>query len=272
VPPAPFPGARLVIPRREGGRRFCQDASVTAALGAIASVALAVLIAVAAWAMSPLLLAAAVGLAVLVLAFGWASLLDLPEPTGTAVAVALIGLGGAAVALRAGAMTRPLAPFAALLALAVLLAFGHELLRRHGRPHLVESLAGTLAAEAVALLGSGWVLLPGTKLGLTAVAAVAAAVVGVRLAALAPVQDRVAGWVAFSAGAVAGTVGGVIVEPARYLPVALLSLGVAAVAAGLDRLLQRLPTLRGARATLSAAAAPVLAVGTVAYVLDRLVF
>jgi hypothetical protein len=253
-------------------RRFCQDAPVTAVLGAIASVALAALIAAAAWTLTPLLLAAAVGVAVVVLAVGWASLLDLPAPRGSAVAVLLIGLGGAVVALQAGAMTRPLAPFAALLALAVLLAFGHELLRRHGRPHLVESLTGTMAAEAVALLGAGWVLLPGTKLGLTAVAAVAAAVVGVRLAALLPIQDRVAGWVAFVAGAVFGTAGGVLVDPARYLPVALLSLGVSAVAAGLDRLLQRLPTMRGAAATLSASAAPVLAVGTVAYVLDRLVF
>lgn len=245
---------------------------MTAVLGVIASVALAALIAAAAWTMTPVLLAGAVGLAVVVLAIGWASLLDLPAPRGSALAVVLIGLGGAAVALRAGAMTRPLAPFAALLALAVLLAFGHELLRRHGRPHLVESLAGTLAAEAVALLGAGWVLLPGTKLGLTSVAAVAAAVIGVRLAALLPIPDRAAGWVAYLAGAVVGTIGGVIAEPARYLPVALLSLGVSAVAAGLDRLLLRLPTLRGAAATLSASAAPVLAVGTVAYVLDRLVF
>lgn len=245
---------------------------MTGVLGALASVALAALIAVAAWTSTPLLLAAAVGIGVVVLAVGWTALLDLPAPRGSALAVALIGLGGAAVALRAGAMTRPLAPFAALLALAVLLAFGHELSRRHGRPHLVESLAGTLAAEAVVLLGAGWVLLPGTKLGLTAVAAVAAAVIGVRLVAPLPVPDRMAGWVAFLAGAVAGTIGGVIADPARYLPVALLSLGVSAVAAGLDRLLQRLPTLRGAAATLSAAAAPVLAVGTVAYVLDRLVF
>jgi hypothetical protein len=245
---------------------------VTAVLGAFASVALAALIALAAWTATPLLLAAAVGLAVVVLAIGWGRLLDLPAPRGSAVAVLVIGLGGAGVALRAGAMTRPLAPFAALLAFAVLLAFGHELMRRHGRPHLVESLAGTLSAEAVALLGAGWVLLPGTKPGFTVVAAVAAAVAAVRLSALLPMPTRMAGWVAFVAGGVIGTAAGVLAEPARYLPVALLSLGVSAVAAGLDQLLLQVPTLRGTAVTLSAAAAPVLAVGTVAYVLDRLVF
>ncbi|HEX2804831.1 MAG TPA: hypothetical protein VHN80_01505, partial [Kineosporiaceae bacterium] len=64
---------------------------MTAVLGVIASVALAALIAVAAWIATPLLLAAAVGLAVLLLAVGWGSLLELPAPRGSAVAVALIG-------------------------------------------------------------------------------------------------------------------------------------------------------------------------------------
>ena len=252
--------------------RVCQDARVTAVLGALSSVALAAVIAVAAWTASPLLLAAAVGLAVLAFATGCGPLLDLPAPRGSAVVVIVSGGGGAGVALRAATAVHPLASFAALLARAVLLAFGHELLRRHGRPHLVESLAGTLAAEAVALLGAGWVLLPGTRLGLTAVAAVAAAVVGVRLAGLLPVPARLAGWVALIAGGVLGTAIGVALAPARYLPVALLALGVSAVAAGVDRLLEGIPDLRGTAVTLSAGAAPVLAVGTVAYVLDRFVF
>lgn len=245
---------------------------MTAVLGALASVALAALIAVAAWTATPLLLAAAVGLAVLVLALGWGSLLDLPAPRGSAVVISVIGLAGAGVALKADEMTRPLAPFAALMALAVLLAFTHELLRRHGRPHLVESVTGTLSGQVVALIGGGWVLLPSTKLGLTAVATVAASVLGARLSALLPVPARVAGWVALAGGLVAGTFAGVMVAPARVVPVALLSLGVSSVVAGFDRLLLRLPTARGVAGLLSAAAAPVLAVGTVSYVLTRLVY
>jgi len=184
----------------------------------------------------------------------------------------VIGLAGAGVALKADEMTRPLAPFAALMALAVLLAFTHELLRRHGRPHLVESVTGTLSGQVVALIGGGWVLLPSTKLGLTAVATVAASVLGARLSALLPVPARVAGWVALAGGLVAGTFAGVMVAPARVVPVALLSLGVSSVVAGFDRLLLRLPTARGVAGLLSAAAAPVLAVGTVSYVLTRLVY
>jgi hypothetical protein len=245
---------------------------VTAVLGALASVALAALIAVAAWTATPLLLAAAVGLAVLVLALGWGSLLDLPAPRGSAVVISVIGLAGAGVALQADAMTRPLAPFAALMALAVLLAFAHELLRRHGRPHLVESVTGTLSGQAIVLIGGGWVMLPSTKLGLTAVTTAVGCVLGARVGALLPVPARWVGWVALAGGLVAGVFAGVMVTPARVLPVALLALGVSCVVAGLDRLLLRLPTARGAAGMLAAAAAPVLAVGTVAYVLTRLVY
>jgi len=152
---------------------------VTALPAALATVALAALIAVAGYTLVPLLLAAAVAMAVLLLARGWARVLDLPAPRGTAAVVVVTGWAAAALAVRAAGMTRPLAPFAALLALGVLLAFGHELVRRE-RHDLVESVTGTLSGQALALLGGGWVLLPTTPLSLTALtAAVVAAVAAV---------------------------------------------------------------------------------------------
>src|SRR4051794_8643162 len=237
---------------------------VTAVLAALASTALAALIAVAAYAGSIPLLAVAVGVTVLFLALGWGVLLELPSPRGTALIVMVIGGTSAGLAVWATGVLRPLAPFAALLALAVLLSFGHELVRGGGRPHLVESLTGTLSGAAVALLGGGWVLLPGTRLAVTGVVAVAAAVVGARVAGLMPLPRQLVGWAAVLVGAGLGTLVGVLGDPARPVALAVMSIGVAGVVAGLDRLFAGMPT-RGVPAALSAGAAPVLAVGTVAY-------
>jgi hypothetical protein len=242
---------------------------VTAVLAALASVALSALIAVAADAGSTALLAVAVAVGVLALALGWATLLELPSARGTATVVAFTGWVSAAIGVRAVGMTRPLAPFAALLALAVLLAFGHELLRRHGRPHLVESVTGTLSGEAVALLGGGWVLLPSTGLGVTAVVTVATAVAGARLAGLLPVPPSLGGWLAWVLGTAAGLLGGIAVQESRLVAVAVVAAVVSAVVAGLDRLFVGMPTAGSVPAAISSAAAPVLTVGTVAYALAR---
>ena len=245
---------------------------MTAVLGALASVAFAGLIVVAGYAVSPMLLAGAVVVSVLVVALGWGSLLELPARRGTGLVIALVGCGGAALAIKAANMTRPLAPYAALLAGAVLLAFAHELTRRRGRPHLVESVTGTAAGETVALLGGGWALLPGTRLGLAALAAGAAAVAGTRLVGVLPMPERFAGWASLVAGAAIGAVTGGVLDLPHVLPLLAVALVVAAVAAGLDRLLLGLTTgRRSVLAALAGGAAPVLAVGTVAYAVARLV-
>lgn len=244
---------------------------MTAVLGAFASAAFAGLIVVAGYAASPSLLAGAVALSVLVLAVGWGALLDLPSRRGTALVILLVGCGGAALAVKAANMTRPLAPYAALLAGAVLLAFVHELARRGGRKDLVESVTGTLPGEALALLGGGWALLPGTKAGLPALAVAAAAVAATRLGALAPVPPQVAGWVSLAVGAGAGTATALVLDPRHPLPVIAVAATVACVVAGLDRLLVTLSDRRAVHAVLATAAAPVLAVGTVGYAVARLI-
>lgn len=232
--------------------------------------ALAALVAVAGYAATPLLLAGAVGLAVLLLALGWGRLLELPAPRGSAVVIALTGWAAAVLALRATGMIRPLAPFAALLALSVLLAFGHELVRRGGRAQLVESVTGTLSGQSLALLGGGWVLLPTTRLALTALATAALAAVGARFAGLIPVPPVFSGWAALAGGTLAGVVAAVVLEPGRFLALLLVAAVVAAVVAGLDQLVLPLARERGVPAALAAGAVPVLAVGTAAYAVARL--
>ncbi|HEY6796996.1 MAG TPA: hypothetical protein VI248_20175 [Kineosporiaceae bacterium] len=244
---------------------------MTAVLGALASVAFAALIVVAGYSATVVLLAGAVALLVVVLALGWGSILDLPARRGTGLVIALVGLAGAALAVRATVMTRPLAPFAALLAAAVLAAFVRELTRRQGRPRLVESVAGTLSGEALAVLGGGWVLLPGTRLSLAALVVAAAAVAGARVAALLPVPGRLAGWVCLGAGTAVGAGTGAALDRAGAVPLLALAIVVSAAVAALDRLLSGLAGRHSVPAVLSAGAAPVLAVGTVAYAMARLV-
>jgi hypothetical protein len=243
---------------------------VTALLAALATVALAALIAVAGYSLTPLLVAAAVGLAVLLLAVGWARLLDLPAPGGSAVAIVITGWSAAALAIRAAGMTRPLAPFAALLALSVLLAFGRELVRS-GRHDLVESVTGTLSGQALALLGGGWVLLPTTQLALTALSAALAAAVAARLVGVMPIPPAFLGWAAMGVGTGTGLAVGAFLGSSRLGALFLVSAVVSAVVAALDRLVLRVLPGRGVPAGLSAGAAPLLAVGTAAYAVARMV-
>ncbi|MBI4940143.1 hypothetical protein [Kineosporia sp. R_H_3] len=242
---------------------------MTAVLAALASVALAGLVGLAG-VVNPPLLAAAVGLVVLVVALGSGVLLGLPHPNGSALLVLLTGWAGVAVTTFLPDV-EPLGLLAAFLALSLLLAFAHELLRRDGRVDLVESVTGTVAAQVCVLLAAGWVLLPGTALGRAAVF-VAAVSVGVARAATAlPLRGWPGAWVPFVAGIAGAVVAAQFTDPVRLVPALATGVVVSAAAAGLDRLLRQTPGARTPLGLLAAAAAPVSAVGTVAYAVSRLV-
>ena len=242
---------------------------MTAVLAALASVALAALVGVAG-VVNPPLLAAAVGLVVLVVALGAGPLLGLPHPNGSAVLVLLTGWAGVAGTTFLPD-SEPLGLLAAALAGSVLLAFAHELLRRDGRADLVESVTGTVAAQVCVLLAAGWVLLPSTSLGRAAVFVAAVTVGATRLVTAVPLRGHVGAWLPFVAGIAGAAVAAQFTEPVRLLPSLATGVVVSAAAAGLDRLLRGAPGARTALGLLAAAAAPVSAVGTVAYAVGRLV-
>src|SRR5262249_31528044 len=73
-----------------GRRRVCQDAQVSAVVGAMASIAAAALIAVTGYAGSAYL-AAGLAVVVIAVAIGWGPLLGLPQPGGSALLVILTG-------------------------------------------------------------------------------------------------------------------------------------------------------------------------------------
>jgi iron complex transport system permease protein len=242
---------------------------VNAALGAVASVALAGLVALAAYS-GAFVLALAVGLVVLATALGWSALFDLPSPVGSAVLVAAAGLAGVGLALAVQHEARPLAWFAALVAACVLAAFVREIVRRPPREALVESLTGTFAGEVVVVLGASWLLVPRTEVGGVGVLLGAVAVGVARLATALPLSGSLIGWIGLLAGTAGAVAAAAVVSPVHLGPGALIGVAVAAVVAGLDRLLAHAQATRGTAALLASSAAPVAAAGVVAYAVARL--
>lgn len=242
---------------------------MNAVVTAVASVALAGLLALAAAAGAPLLLAATllVGLAV---AVGWAPLLALPSPRGTTALVA--GTSGVAVAVVASTRGEPaLRWLPAVMALGVLAAFGHQMLRRDGRPRLVESVSGALVGQVVVLMSATWVAVPplvGHRGELVLVAATGLAAAGVATALPWPVRIR--GAIALAAGAAFAALAAKFVEPVTAVQGAVLGLSLALVVTAFDRLLAHQPRARIQPAAFAVSAAPIAASGIVVYVVARL--
>jgi uncharacterized membrane protein YGL010W len=236
---------------------------VSTVLAALVSGVLAALVSLAAY-VSPALLALAVAFVVALVAIGWALLLDLPDPRGTAVVVAVSGWVGVGATYAIRDTARSLGVFSGLIAFAVILAFAHELFRRGEREDLVESLTGTLTGQVIAMLGGGWILLPMTSLEQAGVVITATALGVTRLAGVFGGNGRFLGWVSFGLGTVAGTVVAAVLGYGDTASL-MLATSVAGTVAGMDRLLSAQPASRTSLGAVTGAAAPTAAIGTVAF-------
>lgn len=234
-------------------------------LAAFLSGALAALMVLAAY-VSPAVIAITVALIVVLVAIGWALLLDLPDPRGTAFVVAVSGWMGVGSAYAIRETSRSLGVFSGLIALAVVLAFVHELFRHGDREGLVESLTGTLTGQVVVLLGGGWVLLPTTTLEQSGVVITATALGAARLVGAFGWKGRLRGWVPFGLGTVAGMAVAVFLGHGNTASL-VLAASVAGTVAGMDRLLKAQPASRTALGAVTGAAASTAAIGTVSFAL-----
>lgn len=232
----------------------------------LVSAAVGVLLAVSAYAGAGVTALAVAALAI-GLALGWPTLLGLTHPRGTRVMVLLTGVAGAVAAVVAPA-DEPLSAVAALAALAVPAAFTHELVRRDGRARLVESVTGTYAGQMVALLGSGWVLLTDLTDGPQVAVVGAAAALAARLAGVLPVPVALRPWSGVALAVAAGAAASAGVTGPSPAQSALVGVVVGAVVAATDRLLAG-PRVPAGTAALSAALAPIAAVGTAVYAVAR---
>ena len=203
----------------------------------------------------------------LALAVGWPVLLDLPNPLGAAVVVALGGVG-AAVAVAATHGQPPLRWLPVVVALAVLLAFVNELARQDGRIRLVESVTGTVTGVMVVTAAAGWVgagrTPGGTALVVTGAVslAIAAAVSAVPLGVWTGVATTTGA--AVVAGGTTGAATGL-----GLLPGAVLGLATGLLVASLHVLFDRLPALRRRLAGMAALVLPVAVSGILVYVVGR---
>lgn len=213
------------------------------------------------------LLGVAVAVA-LALAAGWPVLLELPNPLGSAVVVALGGAGGVVV-VHATVGQPFLRNLPVVVALAVVLAFVNELARQDGRHRLVESVTGTVTGVLVAASVAGWLaalrspggesLVVGGAVALAVGAAVSAVPLGGWTGAVMTVFAAVLG---------GGAVGYVMPE-LQLDSGAVLGLGTGILVAALYVLFDRLPALRRTPAGLAAVMLPVAVSGLLVYVVGR---
>jgi hypothetical protein len=156
----------------------------------------------------------------------------------------------------------------AAMAVATIVAFLHQLMRRDGRPRLTESVAGSASALAIVAAGTAYAPIPHVLHGEHALAATMA---GLAVGALAdPLISvpRLRQWALFIA-MLAGGAGALVVallaqEPAPAVG-ALLGLLAAAISHAGRRVLAPLPSAPMPRAQLAGAAASSLIEAVVAF-------
>jgi hypothetical protein len=240
-------------------------------LAVASTFALSALVALTGYA-HPVLVALAVALAGLVVAWGWPVLLGLPSRRGTTTVLAI----GAVACTAAAAMT-PDEPYLrwvpAAVAVSLIAAFLHQLLRRDGRPRLSESVAASGAGLAILSSGAAYVPLPYTLGGSETLAVAMAGLALASLADLAVPSARLRAWalpIAMVVGGLAGLV--VALEDGRPQPAtgALIGVLVAGTSHATRRVLAVLPSMVSARSQLVAGSTSVLMCGVVAYTLGRL--
>src|SRR6478736_733 len=241
-------------------------ATVRRPIAVIATIVLAALLVLALLA-DPVLLAAGLAWAGIVVAWGWPTLLGSSSRFGSSLAIGVTGVLApvAAVATTDEPYLR-LVPVALVIGLAIM--FGHQMVRRDGRPRLTESIGITSLGLAVVALGTTWMPLSRTD------RASDIALIGFVAIAVASLADLVAGftrvrpWMLPLAmllgGAGAMVAASVIGSPAAG-PAALVGFLCAAVSHATRRLLSVLPAVTSVRGQLSTAAASLLVPGVVAY-------
>lgn len=217
---------------------------------------------------SPWLLAVGLLACAGVVAWGWAGALALPTPRGT---FGVLSLGGLALVL--AVVARDTAPWLVWLpaaaALSMIAAFVHQLLRRDGRPRVVESVSAVVLALAV--VGTGALLVPAsrTDLGIALVVAALAAAAASSVTDLLTTVPAVRPWctpLALLAGAGAAALTAVLLD-APVLVWILVGVASAALSHAARAVLRVLPTMAHPRPRLVAATASVLAVGLVPYLM-----
>ncbi len=236
---------------------------------AVVTACLAAVVAVAAF-FGPLPLTIASGALALSVAIGWPRLLDIPVHGGTRVVIAIAGLG--AVAATAATRGEPaLRHLPVVLALSVVLAFVAELLRRDGRPRLVESLIGTVSGIVVATSSAGWIAAGRTDAGESLGGTTAAARAVASAVSARPLGGGLNAALTLGLAVLAGGAVGYVMPDLELLGGVWAGVVAGLLVASLHALFDQLPELRGRLGAFSATALPVAVGGTLIFVVGRVI-
>src|SRR6478752_6896103 len=218
---------------------------------------------------SPEALVAIAILIALAVGIGWPHFLRIPAKKTLA---AVIALPGAAAAVCASVTPPPgyLDWTPAFVALGMMAVFVVQLIRGTGQAQRLESTLGCCVGVLLSCLGAGWIA--GARFNgvreMLLVAAISAAVA--LLAGLIQWPDSIIAPLGIVLAGLAGPLAGLVLSDIAVLPAAVFGVIVGAVLASF----RRLATLRGAPlnmlAALSMGLAPVSAVGSLAYFIDKL--
>ncbi|MFJ6079011.1 permease [Pseudarthrobacter sp. NPDC092419] len=200
---------------------------------------------------------------------GWPHFLRIPAKKTLAAVIALPGVGSALAAASApapGYLDRT----PAFIALGIMAVFVVQLIRGTGQAQRLESTLGCSAGVLLSCLGAGWIA--GARFNgvreMLLVAAISAAVA--LLVGLIRWPDNIVAPLEISLAGLAGPLAGLVLSDIAVLPAAIFGVVVGAVLASFRRLV----TLRGAPLNIPAAVAiglaPVSAVGSLAYFIDKL--
>lgn len=216
----------------------------------------------------PTTMALAVAVMIGVVAWGWAGVLGLPTPRGTAGVLLLGGLAiVVAVTLSEGDGHLSWLPGA--LAVSIITAFLHQLLRKDGRPRVAESVSAVLLALTLFTCAAFLVPLSRTDLGAALTLASGGGAAWSALVSLAarPGGARVAPWVVPLSLMVGGG-GGALVSvfmPGPWSAMLLCGVIAAGVSLAVRSVFAPLATMAHARPRVVVALCSVLIVGIIPY-------
>lgn len=233
--------------------------SARAVLSAAAAASIAV-----GYVVSPVLGGAVVCALMALFAFGWPRLVDLPGRFGRTVLLLAVGAGAVGAVLTAGNLRL----LAITGALGVIGSFVLELLRRDGRPRLVDSLAASVTGVVVLLSGSAWLGMGPDPIALAVVVTTA----GTLAAGAAVSAIHLPPWPHALATIAAATLvgaGAAIALPDLSWVALLIGVAAGLTSASVHQVLGRYPSARRPLGALAAAVLPVVVAGLPAYGLLR---
>lgn len=241
---------------------------------------LAAVVELPSWAMMLILL-----VAVVIFAAGWPTLLGLPTQRGSTTILALSGTMSvlvvwltigipddlvAAPQVLSKSAHQPLRWLAPVIALSVVVAFAHQLMRRDFRPRLVESVTGVVTGVVLVSVTGGWLASHVTTDGHGLIHTATAALVVAAALTMLPFARRITSPLAALAGTAVGSAVGALYEQLPWGPSVATSAMIGLLVVAFDRLFITLPTARSRAAALAHGAGVVCAVGAATYLTSGL--